>query len=187
MSSQRKTVIALVLGAAALASPMLASAQQQDRGWYLGAGLGQMKAKGDCPSGFTCDFKDTTWKLFGGYRINRNFAAEAFYANWGEIKVSTGAVSATGKLESFGISGMGILPVGRQFELFGKLGLASTKQKVSASGPGVTISDRDSGSELLFGLGGSFNFSRNLGLRAEWERLNDSEVDVLSIGLQYKF
>jgi OOP family OmpA-OmpF porin len=187
MSSQRKTVIALAIGAAALASPMLASAQQQDRGWYLGGSLGQMEAEGDCTSGLTCDRKDSSWKLFGGYRINRNFAVEAFYANWGEIKITNGVVTATGKLETFGLAGLGILPVGRQFELFGKLGLGSSKQKFTASGPGITVSDRDSGSDLLFGLGGSFNFSRNFALRAEWERLNDSEVNAFSIGVQYKF
>jgi hypothetical protein len=32
-----------------------------------------------------------------------------------------------------------------------------------------------------------FNFTRNLGLRAEWERLQDSDVDIMSIGIQFGF
>ena len=39
----------------------------------------------------------------------------------------------------------------------------------------------------VLGVGGVFNFSRNLGLRAEFERYNDSEINVLSIGMQYRF
>jgi hypothetical protein len=35
--------------------------------------------------------------------------------------------------------------------------------------------------------GAMFNITTNLGLRAEWERLHDSEVDIMSIGIQYKF
>ena len=165
-----------------------ASAQQPEpRGWYVGGSVGQMEAKGDCGGFDTCDRKDTAWKLFGGYRINRHFAAEAFYGDWGKIKVARGAVSATGELQSYGIAGLGILPVGQAFELFGKLGLAHTKQKATATGGGVTLTDRDSGSEAVFGLGAGYNFTPRLGVRAEWERLNDSEVDVISLGLQYRF
>jgi opacity protein-like surface antigen len=40
---------------------------------------------------------------------------------------------------------------------------------------------------VLFGVGAAFNFTRNFAIRAEWERLNDSEIDILSIGLQYRF
>ena len=32
-----------------------------------------------------------------------------------------------------------------------------------------------------------FNFTRQLALRAEWERAMDSEVDLLSLGLQFRF
>jgi OOP family OmpA-OmpF porin len=145
-----------------------------------------MKADGSCPSGFTCDFKDTAWKLFGGYRFHRNIAAEAFWGEWGEISVRTGAVSATAKIRTIGVAGVGILPLG-QFELFGKLGIGSSKTTASGSAPGQTITASDSGSDLLYGLGATYNFTRNLGVRAEWERLNDSEVDIMSVGLQYRF
>jgi OOP family OmpA-OmpF porin len=185
----RKTTLAALLGAAALGLSSAAAAQsmQQERGWYLGGSLGQMEADGDCPGIFTCDRKDSAWKLFGGYRINRNLAAEAFYGNWGEISVSSGAVRATGEISSWGLAGLGILPIGERFALFGKLGYAQTEQEVSATGPGVTLSNSDDGGEAIFGFGATWNFTRNLGLRAEWERLEKSEVDIMSIGLQYRF
>jgi OOP family OmpA-OmpF porin len=187
MKRNKGLVVAAAVGVAiAFSTPVFAQAQA-DKGWYVGGSLGQSEAQGDCPAGFTCDFKDTAWKLFGGYRIHRNFAAELFYANLGEIRVSTGPVSATGKTTSFGIAALGIFPVGEQFELFGKLGIASSDQKVSATGPGATISDSGSGTDILFGVGASYNFSRSFALRAEWERFNDSEINVMSIGVQYKF
>jgi OmpA-OmpF porin, OOP family len=187
MKRNKGVLSAAAVGVAmAFSMPVFAQAQV-DSGWYVGGSLGQMEAEGDCPAGFTCDLKDTAWKLFGGYRINRNFAAEVFYANLGEITVRTGPVSATGKTTSLGIAALGIFPVGQQFELFGKLGIASSDQKVTATGPGATISNSGSGSDIVLGVGAAYNFSRSLGLRAEWERFNDSEINVISVGVQYKF
>ena len=44
-----------------------------------------------------------------------------------------------------------------------------------------------SGANGHIGLGAAYNFTPNLGVRAEWERLTHSEVDALSIGLQVRF
>lgn len=184
----KKIALAALIGTAGVAASSAAMAQAMpDRGWYVGGSLGQMEADGDCPSGFSCDLKDTGWKVFGGYRINRNFAAEAFWGEWGEITVRSGAVTAKAELRTIGIAGLGILPLGQQFELFGKLGIGNSKIKGTGSAPGVTITDSDSGSDLLFGFGATYNVTRNFGVRAEWERLNDSEVDIMSVGLQYRF
>jgi OOP family OmpA-OmpF porin len=188
--SLKKTGIAALMAAAgfAMSQGALAQSKGQDSGWYVGGSIGQSEADSSCPAGFTCDFKDTDWKIFGGYRINRNFAAEAFYADHGEIKVSRGGASATGKSSTFGAAALGILPLGGgQFELFGKLGIGSTSVDATASAGGFSTGASDSGSDLLYGVGAMFNFSRNLGVRAEYERYNDSEINVLSVGIQYRF
>ena len=161
--------------------------QPEQRGWYAGLATGQMEAKGDCPSGASCDQKDSAGKVYGGYRIHRHFAAEAFYADWGKIRVTRGGFTATGELKSYGIAGLGILPVGRDFELFGKLGLAHSRQQPTAIGGGVTLPERNTGADGLIGLGAAYNFTPNLGVRAEWERMIHSEVDALTIGLQVRF
>jgi opacity protein-like surface antigen len=43
--------------------------------------------------------------------------------------------------------------------------------------------------DISFGLGLSYNFTRNLGVRAEWERfkLDDADADPLSIGIVWRF
>ena len=42
---------------------------------------------------------------------------------------------------------------------------------------------------MTWGLGGQFDFNRNIGLRAEWQRykVSDGNVDNLSIGVLYRF
>lgn len=186
-----KMLVAGLLGAAATLSAPAALAQarmsQADTGYYAGGSIGQMEADGACPGGFTCDFKDSSFKIFGGYRINRNFAAEAFWGEWGEISVTSGGVTGAAEARTIGVAGLGIWPVGNEFEVFGKIGIGSTKMKATGSAPGVTVVQSDSGSEIVFGFGATYNFTRNFGVRAEWERLNDAEADVMSIGLQYRF
>jgi len=182
--SLKKIGIAALMAAAGLAMSQgaLAQGKGQDRGWYVGGSIGQSEADGTCPAGFTCDLKDTDWKIFGGYRIIRNLAVEGFYADHGEISIRSGGASATAQASTLGVAAVGILPLG-QFELFGKLGIGSTS--IDASGTAATLSD--SGSDVVFGVGATFNFTRNLGVRAELERYNDSEINVMSIGVQYRF
>jgi OmpA-OmpF porin, OOP family len=186
--NKSKSTLAILGFAAATAFSGAALAQAEPvRGFYIGGSIGQMEADGNCASGDSCDFKDTSWKLFGGYRFNRYLAAEGFYADLGKISIRRGTVNVSAEQTSIGAAAVGILPLGQHFELFGKLGLASSSRKITGSAPGVAISDNDSGSDILFGIGASYNFTRNFGLRAEWERYNDSEINVMSIGAQYKF
>jgi OOP family OmpA-OmpF porin len=184
----KRTTIAGLLAAAGLAASQATFAQARpDMGGYVGGSVGQMEADGTCGAGFSCDLEDTAFKIFGGYRFNRNLAGEVFWGEWGEITVRSGAATATGEIRTIGVSAVGILPLNQQFELFGKVGFGNTKQKVSGSAPGVAISGRQTGTEILYGFGAAYNVNRNLGLRAEWEFLDDSEVDVMSVGIEYRF
>lgn len=194
MVRRNSAAIAAMIGAATITAPAIGMAQgQQDRGFYIGGSIGQMDAGGDCPSGRSCDFKDTAWKVFGGYKFNRHLAVEGTYGDWGEITESTTVsgvpVTVTGEIWSAGVAALGMLPLGGdRFSLFGKAGLLYTEQKVTGTAPGIiTITETRDGTELHWGFGAMFNITGSLGLRAEWERLHDSEVDIMSIGIQYKF
>lgn len=183
----KKKVLAAFV-AILLGTPFVVSAQQADeRGFYVGGSTGQMEAEGSCTAGLSCDLKDTGWKAFLGYRFGRHFAVEGSYGQWGEISATNGVATVTGEIETLSASAVGILPLGSRFELFGKIGISSTDQKFRATGPGVAFAASNDGSEALFGVGATFNVTKNFGIRGEWERLNDSEVDLLSIGIQYKF
>src|SRR2546426_1161236 len=81
-----KALIAAMLGAAVMAAPAVSMAQARgETGWDAGITLGQSDFKNiDC-SGFSCDKKDTAFKILGGYQINRNFAAELGYHDLGKL------------------------------------------------------------------------------------------------------
>lgn len=199
MKSGTKAILAVLSLAPALA--FSASAAAQDAGFYVGGALGQAQVDLDCTGATTCDDKDTSWKIFAGYQFNRNFALEVGYVNLGEAVVSGPAPpfgTASVKFEStaFELVGIGLLPIVDRFSIYGKLGLyrADTDADVSVSGLGSTTVS-DSNADLTFGLGLRYDFTRNLGIRAEWQRYGDvaaedfgeSDIDVISIGLHWKF
>ena len=203
MKGFRRTVVAGLVGAAALAaSPAAFSQDVAEKGGYVGGAFGQSKLNGGCDdfrSAFgafggtvsSCDETDTGWKLYGGIRVNKNFNIEFSYINWGEIS-STGTligipVRATGEATSFGAAAMGILPLNERFSLFGKAGILMTDLSVTISGGGITTTDGDDASELHVGVGALFNLSDRWQIRAEWERAQDSKLDLISIGVQFRF
>ncbi|HEX2198852.1 MAG TPA: outer membrane beta-barrel protein, partial [Burkholderiales bacterium] len=168
----------------------------QAQGVYVGGSIGQAQVDGFCDSepGFTvtsCDDKDTGWKLFLGYRVNRNFAVEASYMNAGEFggTVSTifGTASVKADATAWGAAALGIFPVSEQFELFGKLGFVRGESDADVVLGGTRVTVGDSGTELAYGLGAVYNINRHFGIRAEWENINDADISLLSIGIQYKF
>jgi OOP family OmpA-OmpF porin len=188
----------ITYSAALLLALGTSSAVAQESAWFVGAGVGQSKIKDFC-DGFVgaCDDSDTSWKIFGGYQWNRYFGVEAAYVDFGKgtangslLGVSVAGFSA----KAWGLSAqaVGTLPIGDQFGLFGKLGLAYSKADLSGTVAGIPISTDDDDFGLTFGFGAKFNFTRNWGMRVEWERFQDvggfdDDVDLISVGVVYTF
>ena len=162
-------------------------------GPYLGGAFGQSKLKEWCTGEtatirFTaCDDSDTSWKLLGGYRFNRHLSVEASYIDWGEVtaSINTGARVAA-KQHSYGLAAVGTIPLGERFELFGKAGLLMTEQETRRLTPGPSTVDRDD-TEFHYGLGAKYAFTRNWAVRGEWEKTDKLKVELLSIGVEYRF
>lgn len=181
-----KSFLAALSCAAAFSSSLPAVAQ--DIGPYLGGSFGQTKVKEWCdapPGALTaCDDSDTGWKILGGYRFHRHFAAEGTYIDWGKVSARAGASSVTSKSSSFGIAAVGLLPLDERFSLFGKLGFLQTKQDLARVGaPSRTGDD----TELHYGIGLKYGLTQNWGLRAEWEQTEKLKVQMLSVGAEYRF
>ena len=196
----KKTTIAALLAAAGLAASQGAFAQATpERGFYAGISIGQSDVGNEIaiPGLITSgqvDGKDTAWKLFGGYMFSRNFGAELSYIQLGDTSYSGtffGSPVTGGNVEvsGFNVSAIGSFPINPQFSLFGKIGFFMWDAEASDRTGGVPFSAKTDGTDLSFGLGATYNFSRNLGVRAEWERLKveDADADLLSIGLVYRF
>lgn len=165
-----------------------AAVQAQDGGFYLGGALGQSKFKEWCDTGgssislASCEDTDTSWKILGGYRFNRYVAAEASYIDWGEVTASTATARVSADQRSYGLAAVGTLPIGQRFEVFGKLGFLHTEQETTST---RTLT-RDE-TELHYGLGAKYAFTKNWALRGEWENTEKLKVALLSIGAEYRF
>lgn len=185
-------ISAAVVGALATFS-LPAAAQAPESGFYGGVSLGQAKVRDACdglPAGFTCDDKDSAWRLFGGWQVNRTFAAEAGYANLGNVSSSGPGVSASAESRAWDLVGVAGMPVG-PVTLFGKAGAYHSSTDVSSTVGNAS----DAKTGLTFGAGAKYDFTRNLAARAEWQRYNNvggqnvgtTDVDFLNVGLQYTF
>jgi OmpA-OmpF porin, OOP family len=194
----KKASIAAMLAAAGMALSSASMAQQaQDQGGYIGGSFGQSAFKGDltfCGLGVPCDEKDTAWKIFGGYQFSRNFAAEFGYSNLGESSFNFVGLNASIESTVWELVGVGSVPLANQFSAFGKLGLYRAESEGTTNIPGVgNVEESNTG--LTFGFGVRYDFTRNLGVRAEWQRYSDvggsdlgeGDVNVMSVGLIWKF
>jgi OOP family OmpA-OmpF porin len=189
-----KIKAALGIFSVAAVAGFSAPAAAQDMGFYLGATFGSATQDGQCDgvvAGVSCDDKDSAWRILGGYQFNRNLAVELGYHNLGEASASGGGVTVTDEVTAWELVAVGSFPLANQFSLYGKLGMYRGEVERTVTLGGLSASADESGTEFTFGLGARYDFMPNLGVRAEWQRymdlLPDVDVDVLSIGLIFRF
>jgi hypothetical protein len=159
-----------VVATVAFPAAGIAQTSMADRHWYLGGHVG--RADWD-----RANDEDTSIRLLGGHQFNQNIAAEFGYIDFG--KVAGG--SAKGK--AFDLVGVGTIPVGNRFGVYGKLGFAWSELK--------GFGQSESGLELTYGFGASFDFSPTVALRGEWQKYPDAgdgltDIDVLSVGVVFR-
>ena len=190
---KRLLLTALLACSAGLgASPALAQG-------YVGLSVGESNVDVDCSGTTVCDKRDTAFKIFGGYMYSPNWGAEVAYYDQGKVKVAGnddtfGLVTGDFRGRGFALFGVGAMPFDR-FSVFGKLGVASVRVKgtVTSTVPPVQASDSETHSDFAWGVGASYDFSKTLGVRAEFERLRvkfqdeKMNADLFSIGLVYRF
>jgi len=200
---KRKLLPAAMMAAAVTAAmPSIGIAQQPDSGWYIGGSLGQSEAKNACDSvaggGVSCDNKDTAWGILGGYWINRNFAAEIGYHDLGKTKASGLGGSANVSSNAWELVGIGAFPIGGQFSIYGKAGVYGGVTKALLFNAGTVTSTRVkvTNIDLTYGLGAQYNVTRQLGVRAEWQRyknvgddalIGESDINLMSVGVIWRF
>jgi OmpA-OmpF porin, OOP family len=171
-----------------------------DSGWLAGASFGQSKFNIDC-GGSSCDDTDTAFRIFGGYQFNKHFSAELGYADLGKLTVSgvASGLSANADLKAtvWDLMAVGTLPVADKFSLYGKLGMYRADTKLSGSVAGFgSGSASDNNTDLTYAVGAGYDFNKNLGLRAEWQRYSkvgsdstggDGDIDVYGVAVVYRF
>lgn len=154
--------------------------------------------------------RDTAFKVFLGYRFNPYFAIEGALNSMGDFQARGSAtdaafgdtLSVTTDVDffAFSLAAVGHLPVGRTVSLYGKAGLfvwdmdLTERERLTGFGVVRTATATDDGTDLFYGAGVEWDVSRQIALRAEWERYNDvgegsiaGETDLDAIGVSVLF
>jgi OOP family OmpA-OmpF porin len=167
------------------------AAEGDSSGFYVGGGIGGSNYKMDCSG---CSNPDVGFKLFAGYQFSPNFALEGSYLDFGKINYDSGDLHASVKLYSFTAAGVGIVPMGNQAKVFGKLGAHYSTADADAGYRGRSGSGSASKGGLLLGLGFQYDFTKNFSGRLEYEWLNfgsgaldNSNLQLYTANLVYKF
>lgn len=185
------TSLMLVAGLAMAAS---ASAQV-----YVAGTVGQAKWNADCnQSGVSCDKTSNSYKVIGGYNVDKNFAFEASYFSLGKMKATASSGGITGSAEAkgtgFELAGVVKHDFDEAFAGFAKLGVARVAVDTTATVPSVlTMSGNTHSTQPVLGFGLTYKLSKEVALRGEIEtrrvKIGDekSSVNNFSVGVQYTF
>jgi len=192
-----KRTIASFITVAAMSSAAF-SAAAADTGFYGGLGLG--RSQSDVNAGAIAgakDDKDNVWKAFGGYQFNRYFAVEGGYADLGRASIIGPAGAASFDSQSWQASAVGSLPLTEQFAQFaltGKVGVARTSTDVVGNIGATPVVATDHNTDPTYGLGLRYDFTKQIGVRGEWERFRagggvfgKSDVDMFTVNGIYRF
>ncbi len=183
--------------------------------FYAGASAGLSSHDGACNKAFndiySCDNKDTGYKVFGGVRLDPDqrtsaimlpaLGIEAGYIDFGENKASGTTTEGQGrykqdannKVSGVYAAAVGYLPVSANTEVMGKAGaLFGTQESSVKTDYTNPITDNFSNDDVsaLVGVGVQHKFSPNLAVRGEYERalkvgkdtVNETDASLLSVG-----
>lgn len=187
-----------------------------DKGWIGGLSVGQtisniddirigreLQATGVTPTFWDVNDHSLGFKLFAGYKFNKNFALEGGYFDLGKFSyltttTPTGSLSGIITLRGVNLDAVGMLPIGTKWTGLGRVGLnyAEARDGFMSTGAvaGVTnISPSKRATNLKVGLGLQYELTDSAALRGEWERyrINDAldnlgDINMYSIGLVVK-
>ena len=209
----RVTAVAFSALAACVGSTALA---QDNLGFYGGANVGRTGAtiddaritSGLAAGGFKTNSisdrdRDTGYKVFGGYQINRNFAIEGGYFDLGKFGYTAnttpaGTLSGNMRVKGLNLDLVGTLPFSERFSAFGRVGLNYAQAKDNFSGTGAlgvaNANPSEKGTNLKLGAGLQYALSDAWSVRGELERYrvkdgigNRGHIDMASVGLVYRF
>lgn len=151
---------------------------------FFGGSFGQAEADGFCLGSSDCNGEDTSWKIYGGYTLNKLMDVEVAYQSIGDLSRNTGANGTeTSELSALSISAVGKYEINDNIEAFGKVG--------AASWTGNNNQGDTDGTGLTYGLGAKISMNENMKIRAEWEKIpgidtgsSESDVSTMSLGIE---
>ncbi len=198
--------------AAALAMPTVSASANDKQGVYVTIGGTSLSTELDLTdvdvSGETVDLgtEDLSVTMINGrigYRLNDFFAleGEAGFGLGGDNFDRTVPVDVLGTPVDVALNAdlnvknyyvgfvRAIAPLSEQFEIFGRIGYgeATAEADITGSALGFTAtgSEEQGASDIAYGVGAQFNFTDNDGIRADYTRLD--ETDIISLAYSRRF
>jgi OOP family OmpA-OmpF porin len=173
-------VLAVAVAALLSVGAAQAGPEADSRGWYLGANLGTAKGKSKVYDGKS----EPSFGFAAGYRFNPNLSAELFSRSL-NFEFLVGFLDPKGYVYPEDHVGAALrlsAPLNESFQLYGRLGVGRTTMKAT-----LVNMRHDSVSETSLGAGLGYDFNPSWGLQLEYNRFLKNDINVLSLGLQFRF
>ena len=176
----KKTLLAL--GAFLTCSSALAQG-------YVGGTLGLTQQDPNCSGWSSCDKSDTGLKVYGGYKLSKEWALELAYTDFGSVSLRSGPVSGSYSASALSAGGAFFLPLAPKLTGIARFGLASVDGDYSAPFSGSS----ESSIEPYVGLGAAYTLTPQLSLTGSFDYMNtdyprgSGSATLFGIGLSYAF
>jgi len=169
-------------------------AQGVESGVYVGAGIGRTSSslsKNDFNKDVSIHDINYGGRIFSGYKMNRFFGLEIAYTAYNEIKIKSGASDGDIRVRALTLELVGMVPVGYQWSLFGRLGGFRDDKNIA-----TTITDEigykpSTGNEygLSYALGVQYDFENHVGARLGWSQIQNDNLgnSMVTFSLLYTF
>jgi OOP family OmpA-OmpF porin len=188
----KKAYLAMLAATGALHALPAAAQLASQTGFYAGGTLGGSSFSSGCRLGGSCDDNDTAFKIFGGYQVDKHFAGELGVVDLGRARSSAGGATDEVKARAWDLTAVASIPVVERFSVFGRLGLYFARVEENTNFRGDSS---HTNTDLTYGVGVRYDFTRNLAVRGELQRYNDAgggdvlktDIDLLGISVLWKF
>ena len=184
----------ILASALAVACATATAAAPVSNDLYAGFGVGPSQ-QDISVNGYSDSNELTAYNFNGGYKFNPNFALEIGYAGFSKNSGGDANVSASIEPNSYYAAAVGIYPVSQAFSIYGKLGVARSRTRISARLFTQTFATTQSETTLAAGFGVSYAVAPNIDLTLEYLNLGkvvkedgfDVKAAQLTVGARFSF
>jgi hypothetical protein len=142
--------------------------------FYFGAGVGEVTSEADGFEGNGVGFK-----AFAGIAFSKYFATEIEYLDAGILTDTVDDLDLEVTSDGVVVATLGKLPLAEALCLYAKVGYAFYDQTVSAKRGSLSITEKSTAEDPLYGAGAELNLGRTFQLRASMK----SSMSPMSISM----
>lgn len=185
----------LALAGSLAVAPTNVLAQNEEVSAYLGGGVGYFRLNDEDFPDSDEELDDNRWSWRGqvGVQFSPVFSIEGGYNDFGEVEDGSLELDADGTFAAalVHLPLGGFAPYGKIGQLWWDVERRATTTSGGLIGGGQTTVSRSSedGNDTFYGVGVRFGEGPGLQMRVEYDRfaLDDADVDMASVNLQYRF